>query len=306
MNKLLEETIKQAQKKIEQSKDWSKTYEEYANVLKENKPLLDQFYKQVKSFDGIQFYILEVKSTQPNIFTIQARYKGQAIATIGITKDNTTITTKNYDESNKKIYNCEIQLKDNDIKAVETMQFFNFFNNDIQPKGKINEQAHLESMLLSEFAKTTSYDKLLTGIQPIKYSNLYFPIPIILDTKKETGYINILTRTKVRKLTIIEPLTGDHTPEMILANGTSKAVFLLNLLHSEKNQEWYKILGFHGRVTPHLTIKVCIAVPKELKAKCKEFEPFELKAGTDSIEYHYMSYNTDGNAITKLDTTLNK
>lgn len=44
--------------------------------------------------------------------------------------------------------------------------------------------------------------------------------------------------------------------------------------------------GSTGRVTEHLTIKVCIAVPKELKSKCKEFEPFELKANNDSIEYH--------------------
>ena len=66
-----------------------------------------------------------------------------------------------------------------------------------------------------------------------------------------------------------------------------------------------KFYGFHGRVTEHLTIKVCIAVPKELKSKCKEFEPYELKANNDSIEYHYMTYETDGAKITKIDTTLN-
>ena len=186
------------------------------------------------------------------------------------------------------------------------MQFLTFFNKDMKPKGKINEQTHTQAMLLSEFAKTSSYDKLLTGIQPIKYSNLYFPIPIILDTKEEEhGYIELLTRTKVRKLTIIEPLTEDLTPEIVLANGTSKAIFLLNLLHSEQGQQWYKVLGFHGRCTEHLTIKVCIAVPKELKSKCKEFEPYELRADKDSIEYHYMTYDTDGAKITKIDTTLN-
>ena len=146
----------------------------------------------------------------------------------------------------------------------------------------------------------------LTGIQPIKYSNLFYPIPIILNPKEEHGYIDILTRTKVRKLTIIEALTEKATPEMILANATSKAIFLLNLLHTEQGQLWYKIMGFHGRVTPHLTIKVCIAVPKQLANKCKRFEPFELRAGADSIEYHYMSYDTDGAKITKIDTTLNE
>ncbi len=305
MNKLLEETITQAQKIIEQSKDWKQTYEEQAKTLTENKPLLDQFYKEVKEFERIQFYLVEVNPTLPNIFTVQARYQGQPIATIKIAEDKTTVTTETHDERNKKTYNCDMQLKDNDLKKVETMRFLNFFNKEITPKGKIDENLHTQAMLLAEFAKTSSATKLLTGIQPIRYSNLYYPIPIKLNPKEETGYIDILTRTKVRKLTIIEPITETQTPETVLANATSKAIFLLNLLHSEQGQQWYKIFGFHGRVTPHLTIKICLAVPKNLKSKAKEFEPFELRAGADSIEYHYMTYDTNGAEITSIKTTLN-
>lgn len=305
MNKVLEQAIDTSLKIMEKSKEWQQTYEEQAKALTENKTLLDQFYKEVKQFEGIQFYLAEVNPDKPNIFTIQARYQGQPIATIAITKDTTKITTEPYNEGNKKTYNCDIQLKDNDLNTKEAMQFLTYFNNEMKPKTKIDEQAHTQAMLLSEFAKTSSVGKLLLGCQPVKYSNLYYPIPIKLDPKEETGYINILTRTKVRKLTIIEPITETQTPETVLANASSKAIFLLNLLHSEQGQQWYKIMGFHGRVTPHLTIKVCIAVPKALKTKCKEFEPFELRAETDSIEYHYMTYDTDGAKITKIDTTLN-
>lgn len=63
--------------------------------------------------------------------------------------------------------------------------------------------------------------------------------------------------------------------------------------------------GSTGRVTPHLTIKVVIAIPKNLAPKIKEFEPFELKAETDTIEYHYMTYDTDQIKITSIKTTLN-
>lgn len=308
MNKeTLEKQIKQSLRVMEQSTDWSKTYEEQLKILNDKKPLLDQFHKDIKEFEGIQFYLTEVHPTQDNIFTVQARYQGQTIATIKIAEDKTTVTTTTYEESNKKNYNCDIQLKDNDLKTKETMQFLTYFNKKMKPKGKINEQTHTQAMLLSEFAKTSSYDKLLTGIQPIKYSNLFYPIPIILNPKEEEhGYIDILTRTKIRKLTIIEPMREDQTPESVLANATSKAIFLLNLLHTEQGQQWYKIMGFHGRVTPHLTIKVCIAVPKLLKSKCKEFEPYELRANTDSIEYHYMTYDTDGDKITSINTTLNE
>lgn len=85
----------------------------------------------------------------------------------------------------------------------------------------------------------------------MKYSNLYHPIPIILNPKEEHGYIELLCRSKVRKLTSVETLTETSTPETVLANATSKAIFLFNLLHSEQGQQWYKIFGFHGRVTPH-------------------------------------------------------
>lgn len=241
--KILQNSIEQAQKIISQSKDWQQTYEEQSKILIDNKTLLDQFHKQIKSYEAIQFYLVEVNPTQDNIFTIQARYQGQPIATIEITKDGATISTKEYDESNKKIYNCEFKLDNMNLNTVEANQFLTYFNKEMKPKGKIDEQAHIESMLLTEFSKTSSYDKLLTGIQPCKINqNLFFPIPIKLNPKEDTGYINILTRTKIRKLTIIEPITETQALETVLANATSKAVFLLNLLHTNQGQEWYRVL----------------------------------------------------------------
>lgn len=302
MNKILEQTIEQTQKTLEQSKDWEQTYEKVVEVLTENKTLLDQFYKQIKNYDYLQFHLVKVTPEQDNIFTVEAKYKGQPIATIQISKDKTTITTD--DETNKKNFNCEIQLKDEDINSKETEKLMIFFNKEINSKVPIEEQVHTQAMLLKEFSKTSSYDKLLTGIQPIRYSNLYLPIPIIINNE-QFGRIKILTRTKVRKLTIIEPLTEKQKPEMVLADATSQAMFLLNLLHTEKGQIYYKIMGFHGRVTPHLTIKVCLAVPKQLESKCKEFDPFELRAGTDSIEFYHLSYETDKDNITSIHTKLN-
>ena len=168
MNKLLEETITKAQETIEQSKDvWNKTYEEQAKILTENKELLDQFYKQVKSYEGIQFYLTEVSTTPPTIFKVQAKYQGQPIATIKIAEDKTTVTTETYDDSNKKTYNCELKLKEQDLNTKETMQFLTYFNKEMKPKTKINEQSHTQAMLLSEFGKTSSGTKLLT-----RYSTL--------------------------------------------------------------------------------------------------------------------------------------
>ncbi len=161
MNKVLEKNIEQSLKVMEQSKDWNKTYDEQLKILTEKKELLDKFHKDIKEFEGIQFYLVGAGATQDNIFTIQARKDGQPIATIKIAEDKTTVTTTTYDESNKKNYSCEFQLKDQELRTKETMQFLTYFNKEMKPKGKINEQTHTQAMLLSEFAKTSSYDKLL-------------------------------------------------------------------------------------------------------------------------------------------------
>lgn len=71
--KILQNSIEQAQKLISQSKDWQQTYEEQSKTLIDNKPLLDQFHKQIKQFEEIQFYLVEVNPTQDNIFTIRGK-----------------------------------------------------------------------------------------------------------------------------------------------------------------------------------------------------------------------------------------
>lgn len=158
MNKVLEKQIEQSLETMEQSKDWQKTYEEQQKILTENKQLLDQFYKSIKNYEHLQFYLVEVKPTEDNIFTVQARYKGQPIATIVITKDGATTITTN-DESNQKTYDCDIKLKQHDLNDKETIKFVEFFSKDIKPKGKIDEQAHIESMLLAEFRQNFKCNK---------------------------------------------------------------------------------------------------------------------------------------------------
>jgi len=158
MNKVLEKQIEQSLKTMEQSKDWNKTYEEQAKALTENKQLLDQFYKTIKNYEHLQFYLVGVNPEQDNIFTVQARYKGQPIATISITKDGAITITTN-DEGNKKTYGCDIKLKQQNLNNKDTIKFVEFFGKDIKPKVKIDEQAHIESMLLSEFRQNFKCNK---------------------------------------------------------------------------------------------------------------------------------------------------
>lgn len=299
--KLLKETMEKTQRTIEESKEWQDYYNKQVKVMLEQKEMLKQFYKTCKNYDYLQFHIVEVNHNPPHQIKIQVRYWGQVIAIILLSKEGATITTE--DDISKKVFNCSIQLKDEEWNNKATIKFLEYFNKpEIPVKSKLNETSKTESLLLKEFSKTSSTSKILTGIQPIKFENLYYSI----EDSAKTMEIKNLARSKVRKITIIEVLEDTDTQDTILTRATEKAVYLINLLlKTKEGGQWYKIMGFHGRLPSRITIKVVVAVPKNTISKCKEFEPFELKAGINSIEYHHLTYETDGAKITSIKTTLN-
>lgn len=167
--KLLQETIEQTQKTIDKVKEWHIPYDKQVNIMLEHRELLKQFYKTCKQYvEYVQFYIIEVSQIPPYLFKIQIRYMGQPIANITLSKDGAiTITTEQYDDTNKKTFNCSIQLKDEEWNTKEPIKFMEYFNKpNIPIKTKINETSKTESMLLAEFSKTSSIDKKL-----IRYSD---------------------------------------------------------------------------------------------------------------------------------------
>lgn len=297
---LLKDTIDRTQKNIEtQAGALFNNYDNLINLLFQNKPLLEQFKKSTKDYDSLQFYLNEV--TKPDLLTITTKYAGIDVATITITKDKTTISTETQDTSNKELFKCDIQLKDEDLKSIQAKRFLEYFKQDFKLKTKPNKE-NQEAMLLTEFSKTSSYDKILTGIQPIKYGTLYYPIPIMMNQKK-MEYINILARTKIRKITIIETIGEEQELDSILTQATAKAVMLLNVLSGENGDRWYKMFGFHGAKPNHLTIKVCIAVPKS--SKIKEFEPFTIQTENGVLDYRYLQFENDAERVTAIKTNVN-
>lgn len=245
---LLKDTIERTQKIIKtNAESISNSYNKQVSIMIESRILFEQFKKQIKEYsDTIQFYIKENASF--DLSSVLAKYKGIDIAIITISKDNITISTETYNKSNKEQFNCNTQLKNEDINSIQAKQFLEYFKQDLKLKNKPNKE-NQECMLLAEFSKKSSYDKLLTGIQPIKYEDtLYYRMPMTISSNS-TEYINILARTKVRKITIVEVLEDSQELDTILAQATSKAVFLTNLLHTEQGNKWYKLFGFHRKIT---------------------------------------------------------
>lgn len=166
MKEKLIETIEQMQKKLEQIKEWQVPYDTQVNIMLEHREMLKQFYKTCKQYEYVQFHIVEISPSTPHLFKIEIRYWGQPIATITLSKDRAIITTEQYNNTNKKIFNCSIQLKEVEWNTKDTIKFMDYFNKpDVPINSKINETSKTESMLLAEFSKNSSETKLL-----IRYS----------------------------------------------------------------------------------------------------------------------------------------
>ena len=119
MQKILESRIEQVHKILEQNKEeWQTTYDKQADVILDNRNLIDQFTRSCRNIEHLQFYLTEVSTTPPSIFKITVRYKGQPIATIEITKDNSYITTEEYNENNKKDFECKEECLDLIIESL--------------------------------------------------------------------------------------------------------------------------------------------------------------------------------------------
>lgn len=301
----LKETIDNTVKAITKGNGWKRTYDKMAILLLDSRELLKQFYKQCKDYEQLQFYLKEITSPDPILIKVTVIYQGQPVADVTIDQEGkTTVTTEPYNESNKKIYNCKLQLQGEEWNTDQVKQFMEYFSQDLEPKGKIDEHAHIENMLLQEFSKENAKEKLLLGIQPTKLEGIINPIPVLFN-EAEPSYINVLCRSKIRKLTVVRVLQDTETLQSALNKATEQAVFLTQLLHYENGHLWHKIFGFKSSVPSHTTVKVCIAMNKKSSKKDDEITPFPLKCENDCLQYHALYYETDGKQITSIHTTLN-
>ena len=301
----LKEMIDNTVKSITEGKKWKETYDKMAILLLDSRELLKQFYKKCKEYQYLQFQLKEVTSPDPILIKITAVYQGQPVAEVTIDQEGkTTVTTEAYNETNKKIYSCKLQLQGEEWNTDPVKQFMEYFSQDLEPKGKIDEHAHIENMLLQEFSKQNAKEKILLGIQPTKLEGIINPIPVLFN-EAEPSYINVLCRSKIRKLTVVRVLEDTETLQSALNKATEQAVFLTQLLHYENGHLWHKIFGFKSSVPSHTTVKVCIAMNKKSSKKDDEITPFPLKCENDCLQYHALYYETDGKQITSIHTTLN-
>ena len=128
-------------------------------------------------------------------------------------------------------------------------------------------------------------------------------------TKSYRGAIDIFARTgkggKNTYLTVIEVKVINNSkvrPQNALKQGIQYAVFIRELLRSEKGQDWYSIFGFSGKLPKKLKIRVACAMPDDFIDK--SFANKKHGVGCDEIECHYIYFKYNGKRITNFQSSL--
>ena len=317
----LEKSIIKTDEILTQDRNWEKIYENRANYILENEKeqanLRKKFYKR-KPFT----YYETISRINKNKMNISVRYLGQEVAEITVSNDGmVTISTKKYNSSNKENFECPIELDNESWNKSEKARNFRKYFIDREAirnnNNKNNEEHRIESALLTEFLKESSKDKLLCGIQPVTFVSFRFSMPTAITASKDIkpggkegacgGNIDILARTKGRKITVIE-LKDENKPQenidKVLEQATAYAVFILKLLHSKSGEKWYKIFGFSGSIPKKITIRVCLAMPVKKDGTYEKFETFSLHYGEDKLEYNWIYFKESDKKIKSIESSL--
>jgi hypothetical protein len=332
--KKYEFTIKEAQELLSENKtEWLVRYTKYASDILlniDNEYIIKKYKKQFNEFPPLLFYISTTRAKEniKNRLFLDIRYGGQSVATLKITSNDVTISTKDKDEKNLENFNCNIELPDNTPwRTTEATNFRKYFRERVEPRNKTkgsrsNEEHNVESLLLTEFSKRGSKDKAICGIQPIKIFDYRFGMPTPISacnhkgplkySKQYGGGIDIFARTGNGRhstyLTVIEVKDEnkkDEPPTDALKQAIQYAVFIRELLRSDCGADWYKIFGFKGEIPKQLTIRVACAMPAGNNPDIS-FEKRIYEIGNDIIECHYIYFKYDGKKLSNFITSLNK
>jgi len=319
----IEEVIRGTQELLLNNSEWIKRYEGYADKLLANNVFIKSNKKSFNRFSQLYYYISTTNAKKAKTkLLLDVRYRGQSVATLKADGNNNTISTKEQFNKNKRDFDCDIQLDDIpwiDKQASEFRKFFRDRDNSRNntEKNKKNEEHNVENLLLSEFSKGTSYNKEITGIQPINICGIRFGMPTPLSAsnhkalkyaKQYGGGIDIFARTRkgsAAYLNVIEVKDENNPnepPKDALKQAIQYAVFIHELLRSDSGKNWYEIFGNSGAIPKKLTIRAVCAMPDNYVDKTFEKQSFLI--GDDKIECHYIYFKYDGKQLSEFQTSL--
>lgn len=320
-----ESVIQEARLKLEENTEWRERYTKYAEDISGNLPIIKSMRRSFHEWSPLRVYlnITNAKTTK-NYMCFELRYMGQTVVKLIVNKNKElTLSTKGYDHTNFRDFNCTIRLSNVGWDSNEATEFRRFFKQRIGTRNtennKKNNEHRLESLFLTEFSKRKN--KTLRNIKPVTFTTIRFPMPTPISASnhkiiKYSGYfgggIDILTRTgtggKATRLCIIE-LKDENTPKEPPKKAIKQAIayttFIRELLRSDAGSAWWKLFGFGGKIPDTLELYAACLLPSN---SCNDysFGNVMIDVEHDVIKLHYLYFIEEDNTITvnPQDTTL--
>ena len=307
--------------------DWLTRYQDYADTISANLATIRENRRRFREWSPFKVYLNTTNAKQArNSVKFDVRYLGQTVAQLTSNKEKITLSTKpsgkNYEITNKLDFGCEIQMRNEPWAGIKARSFRAHFKNrePIRNKNenrKRNEEHRLESLLLSEFSKSTG--KILPNIKPVMIEELRFPMPTPLNANdhntvkysgKSGGGIDIFARVgtggRATYLCIIE-LKDENNPREpatdVLKQAIKYTVFIRELLRSDAGAKWWKLFGFGGTIPQKLVFHSVCAMPNSEGADTS-FANQKLEIGDDEIQLHYIYFDESSNSIENIKTSL--
>jgi len=283
--------VKKVNELLTENNEWKQRYAGYAQDILNKENIYKKGKTKFRPKSPLYCYTSVSKVTGNIEYDI--RFCGQSVATAKIINDDIFISTnKDKDKSNKEYFDIGKPLVNEDWKGKNASEFRAKFTKELQKKekGKSREH-HVENILLAEFGKKKSVNKILCNIKPILLCDLFFQMPTPLTASKELikpakkgGGIDILTRVRHKKgsggrricvMELKDENKANESPQKVMNQAIAYATFIARLLRSESGNKWYNIFGFRSTVPEKLIIDVSIVMPFN-KDRNENFETIEL------------------------------
>ncbi|SHO49203.1 hypothetical protein [Desulfopila aestuarii] len=313
--------IKKVDEILKYNSEWVQRYGGYAKQILLNED--DLKYKKTNFNEWAPLYLYMTIGEAKGNLLFSLRYVGQDVAKLKVDGQGVTIATNSFTERNMRDFGCNIHLSNHSWSSKEASDFRKHFSNkpirlDVSKK---NDEHRVESLLLTEFSKSDSKDKMICNIQPVKFSGIarfQMKTPLtssnisnICYEKKagSGGGIDIISRigigrgTKLCVMEVKDENVAAEPPRNAVLQGLSYGVFVLNLLRSESGDLWWKIFGFKGKLPDSLELYIVCTMPSS-EVNDISFAEKVINYKQDFFHLHYLYFQEENQCIKKIETSL--
>jgi len=319
----LEKIINETKDLLWENDEWRNRYNNYANKITENLDFIESNQKTFHQWKPLTVYLNTTSALNAKkSVKYEIRYYGQTVAKLtGFKSGRHKLSTKGFDETNLRDFDCAIKLDGVNWAGNEAKEFRKYFKerktSRNEGNNKKNEEHRLESLWLSELQKTKN--KILPYAKPVEIGKARFPMPTPISASnhkkvKYSGYygggIDILARVGTggvnTYLCIIE-LKDENVkrepPKYAIGQAVAYTTFIRELLRSECGNLWWKIFGFNSEIPKRLNLyAVCLMPSNSLNDY--SFKDIELHIESDIIKLNYIYFIEKNNKIIEVDTSL--